>query len=236
MMKNSQTKLVESFTLGVSQSEMNRIRQWYRNTVNISDIQTDQYGYEYVTLLFTKRKGSPSWRLSKFRGKINATSNTGGLQTFESFEDAVDTLNRRYGQEMASASDMKKIQKSTRESRLVESAIRKIANVMMKNKPTRINEAVKGLNLEQPHSNLFIKGWGMDKNGNQVIIVGFPNDRGFSIQTNGTLPETHYIISRAFKELSEDELDVVGEEITDYVKKHGSSAVKGRLKTYGKRV
>lgn len=132
MMKNSQTKLVESFTLGVSQSEMNRIRQWYRNTVNISDIQTDQYGYEYVTLLFTKRKGSPSWRLSKFRGKINATSNTGGLQTFESFEDAVDTLNRRYGQEMASASDIKKIQKSTRESRLVESAIRKIANVMMK--------------------------------------------------------------------------------------------------------
>lgn len=103
------------------------------------------------------------------------------------------------------------------------------------NRKKRINEAVKGLNLRQPHSNLFIKGWGLDNNGNMCIFVGFPNDKGFAIQTNGNLEETNYIIRRAHKELSEDELDVIGEEITDYVQKYGSKNVKSRLKVYNTR-
>lgn len=94
----------------------------------------------------------------------------------------------------------------------------------------KINEAVK-MNIEQPYSNLYIKGWGMDANGNKTIIVGFPNDRGFPIQTNGTLPNTHHIISKAHKELSSDELAAVGKEITAYVSAHGSANQKSRLRT-----
>lgn len=90
------------------------------------------------------------------------------------------------------------------------------------------------MNLEQPHSNLYIKGWGLDSNGNSVIIVGFPNDKGFAIQTNGTLPETNHIIKVAHKELSEDELNEVGREITDYVQQYGSKQAKARLRVYNK--
>jgi hypothetical protein len=99
---------------------------------------------------------------------------------------------------------------------------------------TIIKEAVKGLNLEQPHSNLYIKGWGRDKNGNTVILVGFPNDKGWAIQTNGTLPETDWTIKRAHKELSDEELDIIGQEVTDYVSQYGSKEQKARLKRYNR--
>lgn len=97
---------------------------------------------------------------------------------------------------------------------------------------TILTEAKK-VNISQPVSNLYIKGSGLDINGNMRIIVGFPNDRGFPIQTNGTLPETDYIISRKkLSQLSDSDLETIGTEITKYVSKHGSSNVKSRLKVY----
>lgn len=99
---------------------------------------------------------------------------------------------------------------------------------------SKLNEAVKGLNLEQPISNLFIKGWGLDKNGNMRIIVGFPNDKGFPIQTNGNLPNTQNIIKSAGKDLSDEDLIQIGTEVTDYVSKYGPATVKSRLKIYKK--
>ena len=123
------------------------------------------------------------------------------------------------------------------DTKLVESAIRKIAyKVIAERKVTnkKISEAAMGLNLSQPYSNLFIKGWGMDKNGNMRIVVGFPNDKGFPIQTNGVLKDTHRILQTAHKQLSENELDVIGREVTDYVKKFGPAMVRSRLKVYGK--
>lgn len=114
-----------------------------------------------------------------------------------------------------------------------ESLTQMVRRVIKEEMKRPITEA-KGLNLEQPHSNLYIKGWGLDTNGNQVIIVGFPNDRGFSIQTNGTLPKTQRIIKSAGKTLSDEELDIIGTEITDYATKFGSKNVKARLRTYNK--
>lgn len=93
-------------------------------------------------------------------------------------------------------------------------------------------EMTKGVNLEQPHSNLYIKGWGVDKNGNSRIVIGFPNDTGFPIQTNGNLPKTHRIVGVSHKGLSDDSLDIIGREITDYVTAHGSPKVKAKLKIY----
>lgn len=89
---------------------------------------------------------------------------------------------------------------------------------------------MKKVNLEIPDTNLYVKGWGLDTNGNRRIIVGFPNDKGFSIQTNGTLPETNRIIQSAIRELSDDELDVIGDEVVQYVKEFGSANVKSRLR------
>lgn len=93
-----------------------------------------------------------------------------------------------------------------------------------------INEA-KSMNIEQPHSNLYIKGWGFDTNGNWRILVGFPNDKGFKIQTNGNLPQTNNITRRT-KKLTDEELDIIGKEITAYVEKHGTPNVKSRLRKY----
>ena len=99
----------------------------------------------------------------------------------------------------------------------------------------QIMNEIKGVNIEQPVSNLYIKGSGLDSNGNMRIVVGFPNDKGFSIQTNGTLPETDSIIRRKkLNQLSDDELETIGREITEYATEHGSSNVKSRLKIYTK--
>ena len=90
-------------------------------------------------------------------------------------------------------------------------------------------------NVETSVSNLYLKGVGNDKNGNWRIVVGFPNDRGFSIQTNGVLKNTNNITRKNEKldKLSDNELKIIGKEVTDYVKKYGSSNVKNRLKIYG---
>lgn len=130
---------------------------------------------------------------------------------------------------------------STMESRRVaEAKVRMILKKIIKEeivravqKKNRISEAVKGINLEQPHSNLYIKGWGNDSNGNWSIIVGFPNDRGFAIQTSGNLPKTHDITKSSGKNLSDEDLDTIGREITDYTKEYGSKNVKSRLRIYG---
>jgi len=45
--------------------------------------------------------------------------------------------------------------------------------------------------ISLPNSNLYLKGFGLDINGNMTVKLTFPNARGFSIQTNGTLRETH---------------------------------------------
>lgn len=95
-----------------------------------------------------------------------------------------------------------------------------------------IREAVKGLNQSQPWSNLFIKGWGKDRNGNSSIIIGFPNDKGWSIQTNQNLPKTHSILTSNPAKLTSTDLEDIGEEITDYVDQYGSKDQKSRLKRH----
>lgn len=110
-----------------------------------------------------------------------------------------------------------------------------IAQILNESKKRPIvSEAIKNLNIEQPASNLYIKGWGSDSNGNMRIVVGFPNDKGFPIQTNGNLPETHNILTSGVKKLATSDLDVIGDEITDYVRQHGNVGVKSRLKVYKK--
>lgn len=89
---------------------------------------------------------------------------------------------------------------------------------------------------EQPYSNLYINGWGLNTNGNWCIYVSFPNTNAFAIQTNGVLPETDSITSRLGKRgtLNDQQIDIIGKEITDYVKQYGSPMQKNKLRLYSK--
>lgn len=89
-------------------------------------------------------------------------------------------------------------------------------------------------NIKTGVSNLFLKGMGLDKNGNMTIKVGFPNDKATAIQTNGTLPKTNALLQKIDKleDLNEKELKIIGREVTDYIKSYGSKNMKSRLKVY----
>ena len=67
-----------------------------------------------------------------------------------------------------------------------------------------------------------------DKNGNRTIRLGFPDGKGFSIQTNGNLPETHSIFSRVKRVdmLTGEELDVIEKEVIRYVEAFGTKRQK----------
>ena len=91
------------------------------------------------------------------------------------------------------------------------------------------------LDRDLPHTNLWLKGFGMDTNGNAVVKVSYPNDNAFSIQTNGVLPETHRLSkSVGISDLTEEELDAISKEVSGYIKEYGSKKQKEKLKIYNK--
>lgn len=93
-----------------------------------------------------------------------------------------------------------------------------------------MSESVDGTAL--PGSNLYLYGKGKDINGNSVVRVGFPNQRGFSIQTNGDLPKTDSILKGGAKiaSLSDSDLKTIGGEVAGYVKENGSDEQKKSLR------
>jgi hypothetical protein len=90
----------------------------------------------------------------------------------------------------------------------------------------------KGGEIAFDNSNLYLNGFGMDSNGNSVVKVSFPNQRAFSIQTNGVLKETNNLYTKNIKELTEAQIKTIEKEVVDYVKQFGSKEQKQRLKTY----
>lgn len=85
-------------------------------------------------------------------------------------------------------------------------------------------------------SNLHLEGYGHDTNGNHVVKVSFPNQRAFSIQTVGVLPNTNRILrgKNKLSELDAKEIELIEKEVVDYVKNYGSKNQKEHLKIYGK--
>jgi hypothetical protein len=94
-------------------------------------------------------------------------------------------------------------------------------------------------NIETGVSNIFLKGAGYDTNGNMRIVVGLPNDRGISIQTNGNLPKTDSIFSSnggryvKLHKLTDEEIKTIGKEVTQYIQKYGTGNTKKNLSVYG---
>ncbi len=90
--------------------------------------------------------------------------------------------------------------------------------------------------IEFKTSNLHLVGSDSDANGNKVVKVEFPNQRAFSIQTNGNLPETKNILKGrdSISELSEEDILLIEKEVNGYVKQFGSTKQKKFLKLYNK--
>jgi len=83
-----------------------------------------------------------------------------------------------------------------------------------------------------PNSNLYLYGWGRDTNGNSVIKIGFPNRKGFTIQTNGILPFSNSIKNTSLSDLSENDIEKIEKEVVNYVTNYGSSNQKSIMKAY----
>lgn len=92
----------------------------------------------------------------------------------------------------------------------------------------------KGGEIGFENSNLYLNGFGKDANGNSIVKVSFPNQRAFSIQTNGVLEFTHEKRSSKIKDLSESDISKIEKEVVEYLKEYGSKEQKERLKTYSK--
>lgn len=84
------------------------------------------------------------------------------------------------------------------------------------------------------NSNLYLYGFGKDSNGNTIVKVGFPNQRAFSIQTNGVLNFTHDKRGYKLNELDQEDVSKIEKEVVNYVKNYGSNEQKSRLKVYDK--
>lgn len=165
------------------------------------------------------------WTISKYKNRANTWSlsvqNKSGFIDYPIYYDHNGKIAYDYPERVPTAIK-KKVEK-------LYPTLKSESKVNNKN----LTEAKSGLNLALPNCNLFVKGWGLDKNGNMRIIVGFPNDKGFPIQTNGTLPRTNAAIRNANEGSIRSELPTIGKEVLAYVQKYGPATVKNRLKVYG---
>ena len=83
-----------------------------------------------------------------------------------------------------------------------------------------------------PNSNLYLYGWGTDTNGNNVIKIGFPNRKGFSIQTNGVLPFSNSAKNTSLSDLTETDIEKIEKEVVAYITTFGSKSQKSVIKKY----
>jgi hypothetical protein len=91
---------------------------------------------------------------------------------------------------------------------------------------------------EIPGTNLFIRGFGRDVNGNKLVYVSIMDGRRSSIQTGGS--EDMREVNRQYDMSifsSDDKKAIknIEEEVLEYVKKYGDPSIKSRLKLYGDR-
>jgi hypothetical protein len=91
--------------------------------------------------------------------------------------------------------------------------------------------AKKNTSISLPNSNLYLKGKGNDTNGNSIIKLHFPNQRAFSIQTNGSLPKSHWdlIHAKSIHDLKPNFLATLEKEVAHYVANFGSKKQKDSL-------
>ncbi len=94
-----------------------------------------------------------------------------------------------------------------------------------------VNEAK--IEVEFDNSNLILTGYGHDTNGNHIVKLSFPNQRAFSIQTDGVMKTANRILrSGSIKDIKDKDLKAIEKEAIKYLKDHGTAVQKKTLKIY----
>lgn len=93
--------------------------------------------------------------------------------------------------------------------------------------------------VKLPLCNILLKGLDRDINGNTIVKIKIGKSRGFSIQTNGVLERTEYILKRLktpkyITGLPDSKLVIIGKEICSYLEEHGSDKQKLSLANHYK--
>lgn len=101
---------------------------------------------------------------------------------------------------------------------------------------------IKGDNMKKDRkfkgTNLHLKGFDRDRNGNSIIKLSYPNGRGFSIQTGGNMPKTHRMkagVDNIHKDITANEMRSIKSEAVKYIKNYGTSRQKSGLRVYKKK-
>jgi len=89
--------------------------------------------------------------------------------------------------------------------------------------------------VELPNSNLYLRGFGMDTNGNSVVKFSFADEKGMSIQINTpNFRNTKRLNTTKLKDLSDKDILSIEKELTSYIKEYGTARQKKGLKTFFK--
>jgi hypothetical protein len=180
----------------------------------------------------------PTKRGAKKTSNAKQSKTTKPKRTAMSLAKEIRKEGESWNDARARASKMMK-EKSHTATKDVETELSKLAEGGYLTDPTFGNFQnqvfAKGGEIQFQHSNIRIVGTGMDTNGNRVVKVSFPNQRPFSIQTNGNLPKTHNLLKGYDKNtnFSVKEIESMEDEILDYVENYGSANQKKSLKVYG---
>lgn len=166
----------------------------------------DRFGLPVLT------EAKEMWHIVSWTGAVKFNG-----KKFPSFEDAEEFLTIQLGDTYETDREEFEIIpfKGTRDSRYLDPKHPSGA--------TKYAIEAKSMDDMLPGVNLIFLGMGMDKNGNKVVKLSFPNSRGFSIQTNGNMPKTH-------KMKGEINAAVIAKEAAAYIKAHGSEEQKKKLK------
>ena len=90
-----------------------------------------------------------------------------------------------------------------------------------------VNEKVKSIAL--PNVVFELVGFGKDTNGNSVTKFKNRQGKGFSIQSNGTLPKCHALRGEKPKDLDTKQLQEIASEVSAYIKEHGTKTMREGL-------
>ena len=92
-----------------------------------------------------------------------------------------------------------------------------------------MGEVSKLKSVELPNSNLLLRGFGYDTNGNKIVKLEFFNGKKFTLQTNGNLPKTHTLYTKNLNDLDENSLLTIRDEVRNFILKYGSTQHKKNL-------
>ncbi len=94
---------------------------------------------------------------------------------------------------------------------------------------SRIGKLLENMNeaktIKLPGVVFELVGFGRDTNGNSVVKLKNSKGKGFSIQTNGNLPNVHRMKSGKAKDLDSKELEALAKEVKKYIDEFGTKTM-----------